>query len=634
MNKKPKQKSFFQFFNRVFLSLSGVILGVTLLSGFIFSRLYLSVEKTVEYTVPSVNRVASIGANTVLLSTLIPRISSVTEIDKLDILKQQINQSLQQIDENFSDIDTPDEQQNSISTLVANLKQSIDDYINLKTASLQQTVKLVPLNTRLLDALSIAIQEMRLLAVDVELVLFKTNKENELKQNLTRMGFINDIISDLELLSTIVLNTNNEDKPLVLEQVQEEFNTIFRNITFSLSNIDIDTPDTLHLAIRDVYSLALSNGNYFERIIKQSETNIKVVAGAESIERTINEVSAELTPILSARAEQDSVALSSLLSFTHLYFAIVIMITVVTLLFVAYINRVVIPRRIIQPLQDMAQDIVKLSRDEVKTLQFSHDSTELQEIKQALLIFQQNAEQLRHREDELLNANSQLTQLNKNLNMFIRVSSHDLRTPLRGIEVLAHMIEEDLDNNEIASAKRHNARVKTRVKRIDQLVASLSEYVRAERPETNIVEVEFKALVDECIDLLNVPTSFEFTIDTQVAKIRINQIAFTTVIRNLIDNAIKHHDCDQGAIEITLSESQSHYEISVVDDGPGVPARFQERIFKPFETLQPKDKVEGSGMGLSIIKKLIEHHKGDIHLQSPIDDERGARFTFTWEKML
>jgi signal transduction histidine kinase len=110
------------------------------------------------------------------------------------------------------------------------------------------------------------------------------------------------------------------------------------------------------------------------------------------------------------------------------------------------------------------------------------------------------------------------------------------------------------------------------------------------------------------------------------------KVPLEAVFRNLINNAIKHHDRPDGRIEISCRENGAWYDFTVGDDGPGIPPESHEQIFQMFETLKPRDSVEGSGMGLAIIKKIVESMGGRVGVDSAVG--QGARFRFTWPKVM
>ena len=100
------------------------------------------------------------------------------------------------------------------------------------------------------------------------------------------------------------------------------------------------------------------------------------------------------------------------------------------------------------------------------------------------------------------------------------------------------------------------------------------------------------------------------------------------MFRNLINNAIKHHNKPDGAITITYQLLNNQYEFTVQDDGPGIAPEHQQRVFEMFQTLKPRDEVEGSGIGLAIVKKSVINLGGTITLES--DGCHGCTFRFTW----
>jgi signal transduction histidine kinase len=101
------------------------------------------------------------------------------------------------------------------------------------------------------------------------------------------------------------------------------------------------------------------------------------------------------------------------------------------------------------------------------------------------------------------------------------------------------------------------------------------------------------------------------------------------VLRNLINNAIKHHDKPQGVVVVSAKRVDNVMEFSVQDDGPGIPPQYHETVFKLFQTLKRRDEVEGSGMGLAIVRKLVEQQRGSVTVDSE-GNGKGSKFCFRW----
>lgn len=138
------------------------------------------------------------------------------------------------------------------------------------------------------------------------------------------------------------------------------------------------------------------------------------------------------------------------------------------------------------------------------------------------------------------------------------------------------------------------------------------------------------ALINNIVELLSPPKNFTITVDPYFSKIHVSRMPLQQILMNLISNAIKHHDKKEGHIDVTVKDGGHYYHFAVKDDGPGIAAQYHEKIFKLFQTLRPRDQVEGSGMGLAMVKKNIEVFGGTIHLDSATGC--GSIFSFTFPK--
>jgi signal transduction histidine kinase len=136
--------------------------------------------------------------------------------------------------------------------------------------------------------------------------------------------------------------------------------------------------------------------------------------------------------------------------------------------------------------------------------------------------------------------------------------------------------------------------------------------------------------VQTLFQLLDPPPEFELKLDDQLPIFNTLSTPLEVIFRNLIGNAIKHHDRPNGIISISAIECDSYYQFSIANDGPGIDPKHHEQIFEMFKTLRPRDEVEGSGMGLSIIKKMLDYHGQKISVSS--SGERGVSFSFSWPK--
>jgi signal transduction histidine kinase len=161
---------------------------------------------------------------------------------------------------------------------------------------------------------------------------------------------------------------------------------------------------------------------------------------------------------------------------------------------------------------------------------------------------------------------------------------------------------------------------------MNKLLDDLLDYARIGRHEYKLLEFDLAASAHEIFSLLDHPKTFELSVDKQI--LLLPKTPVEVVLRNLISNAIKHHDKSTGHIQISYKTVNDMHQISVQDDGPGIPNELFDKALEMFQTLRPRDKVEGSGMGLSLSKKTIEHYGGSLTIES--DGKTGTTIVILW----
>lgn len=224
----------------------------------------------------------------------------------------------------------------------------------------------------------------------------------------------------------------------------------------------------------------------------------------------------------------------------------------------------------------------------------------------------------------------ELKRSNKELNDFAYVASHDLKAPLRGIMQLSSWIEEDIADFASDETKSNLALLMNRTSRLENLLEDLLTYSRIGRKIGEIQTINISDLILNIFDLQSPPEGVSITCQSKLPELKTHLIPLEIIFRNLISNAIKHRNGDKLMITVSAQELPAHYQFSVEDNGAGIPKKHHKQIFELFKTLKPRDEVEGSGMGLSIIKKLLDYQKCVINVVS--DGESGTCFTFTWPK--
>jgi signal transduction histidine kinase len=225
-----------------------------------------------------------------------------------------------------------------------------------------------------------------------------------------------------------------------------------------------------------------------------------------------------------------------------------------------------------------------------------------------------------------------LARSNQDLDDFAYVASHDLKAPLRGIDQLASWIAEDISEGNIEQIPEHVGLMRSRVQRLERLLNDLLEYSRANRQPYQPSKINCNQLVNDTFLLISPPVDFSLTIINDLPEFLTLSAPFEQVIRNLLNNAIKHHDKSKGHIKVSVEDDKDYYTFSVSDDGPGIDVTNYDEIFKMFKTLKPRDETEGSGMGLALIKKVVEHYTGSVFVDSVVGE--GCTFYFTWPKKI
>jgi len=224
----------------------------------------------------------------------------------------------------------------------------------------------------------------------------------------------------------------------------------------------------------------------------------------------------------------------------------------------------------------------------------------------------------------------QLIKTNKELEQFAYVASHDLKAPLRAIDRLVTWIEEDNADKLDDKSKDNLTLLRQRVNRMSDLITGILQYSRTGRTDFQIHTVDTKQLIQSIIDSLNPSKKFTIKYADNLPVLQTDETQLGQVFSNLIDNSIKHHHGGKGNIEIGVRDAGDYYEFSVSDDGPGIEPEYHEKIFVIFQTLQSKDEFESTGIGLSIVKKIVEAQDGKITVHS--SKGKGATFSFTWPK--
>lgn len=286
-------------------------------------------------------------------------------------------------------------------------------------------------------------------------------------------------------------------------------------------------------------------------------------------------------------------------------------------------------KNLLRRLRHLANATTRLSQGDLSVPIEQVGDDELTAISEGLEVFRANALRLTEKERILQSKTRDLEQVNTELDKFAYVASHDLRAPLRAIENLAGFIREDIGDDIPLESRKHLDLMSRRIKRLDQLLTSLLDYSRVGRTELPVEKLDVVATIAGIGEMI-LRDEFELSINGHIGPFYSYRSPLEQVVRNLVDNAQKHHDQAAGKISVDIKRDGQFLLLAVRDDGPGIPQKFHERVFGMFQTLKPRDDTEGSGMGLAILQKLADSFGGSIVVKSDPETERGTRFEVRW----
>jgi len=231
--------------------------------------------------------------------------------------------------------------------------------------------------------------------------------------------------------------------------------------------------------------------------------------------------------------------------------------------------------------------------------------------------------------DALATTNEALSRSNRDLDQFAYVASHDLKAPLRGISSLTTWIEDDLRGAVSEAVREHLRLLRNRVVRMESLINGVLAYARAGKQRGPVSAVDVRQLVVETKALLEVPSAIRIAIaGTAWPTLQTEAAPMQQVWLNLLSNAVKHGVPRGGTIEAGCDLVDGEPRYWVKDDGRGIAPIYHDRIFEIFQRLASRDEDEGAGIGLSVVRKLVEAEGGRVWIESA--EGQGTTMFFTW----
>ncbi|MCL2064144.1 MAG: PAS domain S-box protein [Candidatus Cloacimonetes bacterium] len=246
---------------------------------------------------------------------------------------------------------------------------------------------------------------------------------------------------------------------------------------------------------------------------------------------------------------------------------------------------------------------------------FIRDISQRKQMEKAL---QDSENQLKISVNELKKYSDELEKANQELKTYTYIISHDLKAPLRALHNLVEWLEADYTDKFDEEGKNILHLLSNRVTRMHDLIESILRYSKIGKIDVVFEETDLNELLKSTLDLLLVPENIQIIIPDNLPTISTSGVYIQQVFQNLIGNSIKFCDKPNGIIEIGFEEQDTENKFWVKDNGAGIEIKYYDKIFQLFQTLQPRDEFESTGIGLSIVKKIVDTLKGNIWLESEI----------------
>lgn len=233
--------------------------------------------------------------------------------------------------------------------------------------------------------------------------------------------------------------------------------------------------------------------------------------------------------------------------------------------------------------------------------------------------------------NDLQSTVQRLSQANRELREFAYIAAHDLKAPVRAIGSLADMISNDCRDTLNGQSRQQLDMLVQRTERMNEFISGILRYVTLAHAAVQKERVDMNEVVKDAMEQVGAPReTIEITVEDKLPVVAGHRTHLTQVFQNLLDNAVKYMDKPKGRIRIGCVDRDGYWQISVADNGLGIDQRDFDRIFQIFQTLNRRDKIEATGIGLSIVRKIVEQHGGRVWVESKPGE--GSTFLFTLPK--
>ena len=448
--------------------------------------------------------------------------------------------------------------------------------------------------------------------------------------NLRSQALLSDLRYEWSVLEATVASVVNAADRADIADASNRFASSLRQLVKGLSRLQSrDSRTEMFQAAGILFDLGRRPDNFFEQSVEHLALRERLATDHEQLVQAASQLRREIQSVAAANDVTTSNILDDAGSRLDQYQTGLVVFLLLSALTGALVLQRYVFDAVVLRLRKLHRTTLQLAGgalDEPIELD-GHD--EITDLSGALRVFRDHARARATSEAELRRQTAQLEAVNKELDDFAHVASHDLRAPLHGVDALAGFIEEDLGDELPAESAHHLSLIRARIQRLQSLLDALLEFARVGRDNMHTVRVNLGDCIADCATLMARP-GFKITQDVTVGDVWLQIAPFSQLVRNLIDNAIKHHDRGYGVVHIKARREDNDICLEIRDDGPGIPVEYHERVFGMFQTLKPRDDVEGSGIGLALLRKTLTHIGGSIDIVSAPPGRRGTNFVVRW----
>ncbi|MGB0839542.1 MAG: sensor histidine kinase [Chitinophagales bacterium] len=277
-------------------------------------------------------------------------------------------------------------------------------------------------------------------------------------------------------------------------------------------------------------------------------------------------------------------------------------------------------KAILVKLRASLNTLLSVKKTEGESIDISND----EDILGVIDLIETQSNKLKNYEEKQRKLIEKLAAANEELTSYAYVVSHDLKAPLRGIGSITDWLVEDYSDILDDDGRHHLKLLKKRVTRMHNLIEGILAYSRIGRKDEKIDQMNLNELLSDMVDSMAPGKPVQMNVKDNLPKLLINRTRITQILQNLVSNAIKYNNKDTIQIDIEGEMKPNGWILSVRDNGPGIDEKYHKKIFQIFQTLQKRDKYESTGVGLTVVKKIMDQYQGEVWIKS--SKGKGATF--------